>query len=91
MGKKSVVWPAYLDSEKSRGEGRRVPRKEAIDSPTSKNVCNAAKRLGLNPEHEKGKKYPGDNCGTKGRVLVDKKGSKNATLKAIAREMRKER
>jgi len=91
MGKKIVIWPAYLDAEKSRREGRKVSKKDAVRSPASKNILHAAKVLGLNPQLDKDKGHPREHQGKRGRVLVDKKGSKGSTLRAIAKEMRKKR
>ncbi|KAA0007129.1 MAG: signal recognition particle protein Srp19 [Thermoplasmata archaeon] len=88
VGKKDgkyVLWPAYFDKKLSRDEGRRIPRKEAVENPTVEGLAKAAQSLGLHPVLEKEAKYPSRQWEAKGRVLVDKTGeSKSSVLKKIA-------
>ena len=35
MAVENVVWPRYIDASVSRGDGRRVPRSEAVEEPTA--------------------------------------------------------
>ena len=90
IGKRIVVWPENIDSRKSRGRGRKVPLKFSVKNPTIDEIYKAAEKLGLNPEIEE-KKYPKNWWESKGRVVVDKKGSKLETLKLIAIEILKMR
>jgi len=88
-GKKIVVYPQYLDSTKSRKEGRRLSLKYAVSSPRIDEIVEAAESLGLNPVVEEDKKYPRNWWLSTGRVVVDKQGSKLNTLKLIAEKIRK--
>lgn len=87
-GEKIVIFPVYLDSKASRSEGRRVPLRLAVPSPTIREIVDACIRLGLNPVVEDDKIYP-RNPSTRGRVIVDKRGkSKLEILNAIASELK---
>ncbi len=87
-GKRVVVWPAYLDSTLSRGEGRKIPRREAVRRPRPEEIVEAAKRLGLNPVLEEAR-YPRRWWDQKKRIIVDRAGSKLETLRLIAKELRR--
>ncbi|HIQ24321.1 MAG TPA: signal recognition particle protein Srp19 [Pyrodictium delaneyi] len=87
-GRRIVVWPVYIDSTASRGEGRKISLRDAVRKPRVEEIVEAAKRLGLNPEVEEAR-YPRSWWENTRRVIVDKMGSKLATLKALATELRK--
>jgi signal recognition particle subunit SRP19 len=87
-GKKIVVYPQYIDSTKSRSNGRRIPLKDALPHPSIEEIVEAADKLGLNPLLEEDKKYPREWWSSTGRVIVDKRGSKLETLRLIARKIR---
>jgi signal recognition particle subunit SRP19 len=91
MRDKIVIWPAYIDSHKSRSEGRKISEKEAIPSPTLEEIKAAADKIGLNPIVEKDKAFPREWWEVSGRVLVDKRKPKSLLLKDIAREIRRSR
>jgi signal recognition particle subunit SRP19 len=86
-----VVWPAYIDSEKSKGEGRKIPAKSAVASPTIKEIVSASKKLGLNPGTEKDKAYPKTWWEKSGLVRVEKRKAKTLILKEISAEIKKNR
>ncbi len=88
---KLVIWPAYLDATKSRGEGRILPMKEAVKSPTLKEIEKGALELNLAPVVETDKAYPKSWWVAGGRVLVDKKAPKSITAKQIAQKINKTR
>ncbi len=89
MTDKIIIWPINLDLEKSRKEGRKVPKKFAIKEPTTKDIKKAAEKIGLNPVPEKNKAHPKEWWDVKGRVQVDKLKSKNHTVKEIGKNIRK--
>ncbi len=90
-GRKIVVYPEYLDSKKSRSQGRRIPSKISIPKPTLEEIARAAERLELNPIIEEDKSYPRNWWENKGRVIVDKVESKQKTLKLLAEEIKRSR
>lgn len=86
-GKRVVVWPVYLDSNASRGMGRKIPKSRAVPNPKIREIVEAARSLGLNPVVEE-KAYPRGWWTYTERVVVDKIGSKRRTLLAIADRIR---
>ncbi len=85
-----VLWPAYFDRRRSRGDGRRVAKDIAVPNASADEIVKAAKKLGLNPVKEN-KAYPGRWWKREGQVLVDKTESKTKILREIALEMSKSR
>ena len=81
----NVIWPAYLDSELSRAEGRRVPRRAAIENPTVDEIARAAGQVGYDAIIEREKTYPRE-YEPRGRVLVSDAddAGKSDLLQAIA-------
>ncbi|MFW9895581.1 MAG: signal recognition particle subunit SRP19/SEC65 family protein [Candidatus Thorarchaeota archaeon] len=87
-----IFWPQYFDGKRSRSNGRRLPKKFALDKITTSDITNAAKRLGYNAVIEKGYKYPKTWWDDPGRVVIDGKGKKKSKiLLEIAKELRKSR
>jgi signal recognition particle subunit SRP19 len=81
---KTIIWPAYLDSKRTKGEGRKIPQKFAVSSPKLREISKAAERLKLNPEVENSKSYPKSWWETSGRVTVDSKQPKREMLIKIS-------
>jgi len=84
---KIVLWPVYFDSNKTRREGRRVPKKLAIPSPKLEEIQKAAKRMGLRPEIVPDAVYPSSPWQKTGLLIIPKKDSKVETLRKIAEEL----
>lgn len=91
MKDKLVIWPNYIDAQKSKREGRRIPKSDAIASPTLGEIQGAAEKLELHPVLEKEKAYPREWWGAKGRILIEKNKQKNKAMREIAREIRRMR
>jgi signal recognition particle subunit SRP19 len=87
---RQVVWLEYLDSERKRGEGRRVPLNSCVRAPTLEELRLACDRLKLDPEAQPAR-YPGDVARSSGYVSVKKGGKKQQTVMLIARELSKVR
>ncbi len=82
--KRSIIWPDYIDSKKTRSEGRKISKESAVNSPKIREITQAAKKLGLNPSVEKYKSYPPSWWEGSGRVIVDKKMRKQEVLLKIS-------
>ncbi len=65
----NVIWPAYLDAEKSRSEGRRIPEELAVPEPTVDEIAQAVQQVGYDAVIERDKTYPRE-YDARGRVLV---------------------
>ncbi|MDI9615653.1 MULTISPECIES: signal recognition particle subunit SRP19/SEC65 family protein [Methanothermobacter] len=83
-----IIWPAYLDSRKSRSQGRRVPLEYAVESPSASEILRAAKKLQLEARMESDKSYPSSWWESSGRVIVEYEGSKGELLIKLARLLR---
>jgi signal recognition particle subunit SRP19 len=81
---KTIIWPVYIDSKKTKKEGRRISKENAVPSPKLREISNAAKKLNLNPEVENDKSYSRSWWETSGRVSVDKNISKREILVKIS-------
>jgi len=84
---KIFLWSVYFDANKTRADGRRVPKKLAISAPKLEELQIAAKRLNLQPEVVSDAAYPNSPWQRTGLVVVPKKESKGKTLKKIAEEL----
>lgn len=83
-----VVWLDYLDSERKRSEGRRVPLNSCSRSPTLDELTVACNRLGLQPEAQTAR-FPPRSSRVSGYVSVRKTARKQQTIIQIAREVSK--
>ncbi|WP_435070311.1 signal recognition particle subunit SRP19 [Haloplanus sp. C73] len=81
----NVIWPAYLDASKTRAEGRRVPRDQAVEEPTVDEIATAAQQVGYDAVIERDVTYPRE-YEPRGRVLVQgaDDATKNDLVQAIA-------
>lgn len=87
-GSRVVIYPSYFNANSSRKEGRKVPLRLSTPSPILSDIEKICKQLGLNPLIEHDKSHP-RNPLQKGRIVVDKRGSKLKTIYLIASELRK--
>jgi len=53
-----VIWPAYLDANKKRSEGRKINLKYAIEKIKLTEIITAAEKLGYKIEVDFEKAYP---------------------------------
>lgn len=84
-----TIYPAYFDANLTRREGRRVPLHIAVPDPSIESILSACRVLDLNPVVEEEKAYS-RSADKKGRVIVDKRGSKLKTIYMIANELKKQ-
>lgn len=69
------LYPLYFDSTRTRAEGRRVGKEQAVPNPLAREICDAVFGLGLQLAFEAEKLHPKDwaNPG-RVRVLVKEQG-----------------
>jgi len=81
-----VIWPAYIDAERSRTEGRRVPASAAVPEPSVEEIAQAVGQVGYDAVIERDVAYPREPYSESGRVKV--KGAdddaKNDLVQAVA-------
>lgn len=86
---KIVVWPANIDSTKSRKTGRKLAKSASLQAPRLEEINEAAKKLSLEPELVPGKSRP-SNWWEKGGYLIFPKNERRTTLlRSLASEVRK--
>ncbi len=88
---KRIVWPAYIDAQKTRKQGRILAKREAVSAPDVKEIINAARQLGLDPFYEEDKSFPRLWWEHKGRGLIDAKGSNRQAIRQIASKIHSSR
>tara|TARA_A100001037_G_scaffold299113_1_gene324067 strand:+ start:11644 stop:12006 length:363 start_codon:yes stop_codon:yes gene_type:complete len=81
-----LIYPAYLDSHKSRSEGRRVPIDISVENPTVEEIEVALDKIGYSSEIEKNKSYSRQPWVVTGRVRVKNSSdsAKNDIIQAVA-------
>ncbi len=85
-----IFWPQYFEAKRSRSNGRRLPKKFAIDKVSLEDISKAARNLGYNVEIERNYKYSRTWWDDPGRVVLDAKGKKKSKiLLEVAKELRK--
>ncbi len=90
--KNIILWPTYFDIKKSRDEGRRVPKKLGVDTPSIEDIHKAVKKLGHKARMEADKSHPGSPTEHEGRVLVEKEKDgikKTELIHLVAAELAK--
>lgn len=88
---KMVVWPANLDSTKTRKSGRKLPKGRALQSPRLDELSEAAKSLSVDYEVAGGKARPRLWWDKGGYLIVSKSTRKVELLRSFAAEVRKQR
>lgn len=83
-----VLWPAYFDLRATRGEGRRVPKRDAVEAPSAQMLFEAVKSLGLDCILELEKSYPRFWYKSGGRVLVEPKLNKSQLMAKVAGKLK---
>jgi signal recognition particle subunit SRP19 len=66
------IYPIYFDASKTRDEGRRVGKAQAVKNPLARTIVDAVARLGLNIVFEATKTHPKD-WSNPGRIRVELK------------------
>ncbi|MFW6457901.1 MAG: signal recognition particle subunit SRP19 [Halodesulfurarchaeum sp.] len=66
----NVIWPAYLDAELSRSDGRRVPESMAVTDPDVEEIAEAVRQVGYDALIEPDLAYPRQPRDPRGRVAV---------------------
>jgi signal recognition particle subunit SRP19 len=84
---KTVLWPSYVDSSRSRKGGRKISKNIGVLNPTLAEMQGAALKLGMKPEADADAIHPSSHWRKTGRILVQKKGTKTQTILMIAKEM----
>jgi signal recognition particle subunit SRP19 len=88
-----ILYPQYFDNRISRGDGRRVPRDQAVKAPSALDVFHAAQKAGFDPELDPDSHHPAFWSNRAGRVLISTdnvEGTKAGLINVISRYMKKQ-
>jgi len=86
---KVVVWPASLDSSKTRRQGRKLVKGQAVQAPRLDELIEASKRLSLEVESTPHKARPEIWWEKSGYLIFPRPENKNELLRSLASEVRK--
>jgi len=86
-----VIFPVYIDSSKTRGEGRKVSKTKGIQSPRLSELAGACSALGYDFLVEESASHPREPTESTGVVRVLKKGRKAEMLERIAAQIKRSR
>ena len=84
---KAIIWPIYFDQNKTRKEGRRIPKNQAVIAPKIAEIKEAADKLGLQNEIRLEAHFPRMPWSKSGMLLVEKKEAKEAIIKKLAKQL----
>jgi signal recognition particle subunit SRP19 len=84
---KAIIWPIYFDISKSRNEGRRVPKNQAVQSPKIAELKEAADKLGLENEVNLETRFPKTPWVKGGSMIVTKQEPKEAIIEKLAKQL----
>jgi signal recognition particle subunit SRP19 len=84
-----LVWPANLDSSKTRLEGRKIPKSQSVQAPRLDELAEAARRLSLEAEITPQKSRPRNWWEKTGYITVSKENARIELLRSLAGEVRK--
>ncbi|BBD72888.1 hypothetical protein HS1genome_1277 [Sulfodiicoccus acidiphilus] len=88
-GNRLILWLSYFQ-EGPRSRGRRIPRSSANSKISLEDLVRAAQAFGLNPEPLREVIYPRERSKI-GAVVVDKRKSKQATLRELGEWLKQHR
>ncbi len=91
LNDKTIIWSVYFDQSKTRMEGRRIPKNQAVISPKITEIKEAADKLGLENEINLEARYPKNHWAKTGMLIVEKKEPKEAIIKKLAKQLAKVR
>ena len=86
---KIIVWPANLDSTKTRLEGRKIPKGQSVQAPRVDELAEAARRLSVEAEITPQKSRPRNWWEMTGYITVSMRGSRPELLRSLAGEVRR--
>ena len=86
---KTIIWPTYINSEHSRGEGRKLSLEESVEEPKIREISQSLKKLKIQYVVEHNKSYPGSWWEKSGRVVVEQEDmTKLELLRVIAKNIK---
>ncbi len=85
----AIIWPVYFDCNKTRKDGRRIPKNMAVQSPKISEIKEAADKLNLQNEVNLEAHFPKAPWVKSGMLLVQKNEAKEKVIQKIAKQLLK--
>jgi signal recognition particle subunit SRP19 len=86
---KAIIWPVYFDCNKTRKDGRRVPKSIAVQSPKILEIKETADKLGLQNDVNLEAHFPKAPWVKSGMLLVEKQEAKEKIIQKLAKQLLK--
>jgi signal recognition particle subunit SRP19 len=86
---RAIIWPVYFDCNKTRKDGRRVPKSIAVQSPKILEIKEAADKLGLQNDVNLEAHFPKAPWAKSGMLLVEKREAKEKIIQKLAKQLLK--
>jgi len=87
LNNKVIIWPIYFDQNRSRKEGRRIAKNQAVLLPKIVEIKEAADRVGLKNEINLEAHYPKMPWAKMGMLIVEKQENKEAIIKKLSKHL----
>jgi signal recognition particle subunit SRP19 len=91
LDNQAIIWPVYFDQNRSRKEGRRIPKNQAVQGPKIAEVKEAADKLGLQNEINLEARFPKAPWSKSGMLIVEKREPKEVIIEKLAKQLVKVR
>ncbi|MCL2134675.1 MAG: signal recognition particle protein Srp19 [Candidatus Bathyarchaeota archaeon] len=85
----AIIWPVYFDINKSKSEGRRVPKNKAVVNPKILEIKEAADNLKLENDISPTAGYPKTPWIKMGKLSVKKNEPKEQIILKLADQLSK--
>jgi len=86
---KAIIWPVYFDCNKTRKDGRRVPKNMAVQSPKILEIKEAADKMALQNEVNLEAHFPKAPWAKSGMLLIEKQEAKEKIIQKLAKQLLK--
>ncbi|MGD6807821.1 MAG: signal recognition particle subunit SRP19/SEC65 family protein [Candidatus Bathyarchaeia archaeon] len=87
LNNQAIIWPVYFDQNRSRKEGRRIPKNQAVQGPKIAEIKEAADKLGLENEINLEAHFPKTHWAKTGMLIVEKNEPKEEIIAKLARQL----
>ena len=87
LNEKAIIWPVYFDINKSRKEGRRLPKNQSVIAPKILEIKEAADRIGLESEVNLEARFPKYHWAKTGMLVIEKGEPKEVIIKKLAKHL----
>lgn len=89
---KTIIWPVYINSLHTRGEGRRLSLEDSVENPKIREISQALKKQNISHVVEHGKAYPGSWWENSGYIVAEREDmSKIEFLRKVSSAVKRHR